>query len=136
MKRRDLKKQIRRLEIELLPLTIKYLRASERVHRGVLAEYENGIERRLYHLVDCYLRLDRSWPTHERWFDGLEEFVWEKSASTLSGSGELWWGYRNNISGAEVKEHCFVMLDTRKQKKLLYQIVVGTGDESRSFSNY
>jgi hypothetical protein len=126
LKRRDTKKQIRRFELELLPLAMKYLRASQRVHRGVLAEYENEIERILSYLVDCHLRLDRSWPQRERWFDGLEEFVWEKSTSILSGRGELWWGYLANIAGAEVKEHCYVMLNTRRQKE------VGLSDCCRS----
>lgn len=136
LKRRDTKKQIRRLELELLLVAMKYLHASQRVHRGVLATYENQIERTLYDLVNCHLRLDRSWPQHERWFDGLEDFVWEKSTSILSGRGELWWGYLANIAGALVKEPCYVTLNTRKQKRLIYRIVVGTGDDSRSFSNY
>ena len=135
MKLRDTKKQIRRLELELLPLAMKYLGASQRVDRHVLATYENEIEHLLTRLIACYLRLDRSWPRHERWFDGLEEFVWEKSTSILSGSGELWWGYVSNIASAEVKEHCSVTLETRKQRKLIYQIVVGTADDSRCFSN-
>ncbi|HZD95573.1 MAG TPA: hypothetical protein VE133_15020, partial [Candidatus Sulfotelmatobacter sp.] len=75
MKRRDIKKQMRRLELELLPLAIEYLQANQRVHRGFLAEHENEIERILSYLVDCHLRLDPAWPQRERWFDGLEEFV-------------------------------------------------------------
>ena len=129
MKRRDTKKQIRRLEVELLPRVMKYLRASNRVHRDVLATYENEIEHSLTCLIACHLRLDPSWPSHERWFDGLEEFVWEKSTSILSGKGELWWGYLSNTAGAEMKEHCAVTLDTGKQKRLLYRIVIGTGDQ-------
>jgi hypothetical protein len=135
LKRRDVKKQIRRLELELLPLVMKYLEANQRVHPVVLAKYENEIERILYYLVEDHLRLDRSWPWRERWFDGLEEFVWEKSPSILSGSGELWWGYLANISGAQIKEHCCVTLNTKKQKKLVYQIVVGKDEGSRTFSN-
>jgi hypothetical protein len=135
LKRRDTKKQIRRLELQLLPLAMKYLQASQRVHRGVLAEYESEIERILSYLVDCHLRLDRSWPRRERWFDGLEGFVWEKSPSTLSGKGELWWGYLADVAGAEVKEHCCITLNTRKQKKLVYEILVGTGEGCRSFSD-
>jgi hypothetical protein len=135
LKRRDIKKKIRRLELELLPLAMKYLHANERVHRGVLAGYENQIERLMYHVVDCHLRLDCSWPQHERWFDGLEAFVWEKSGSILSGKGELWWGYVANTAGALINEHCHVILNTTKQKKLIYRIVVGTGDDTRSFSN-
>ena len=136
LKRRDTKKQIRRLEHELLSLAMKYFRANQRVHPGVLETYENEIERILFYLLDCHLRLDRSWPQHERWFDGLEQFVWEKSTSILSGRGELWWGYLTNVAGAQVKEHCCVMLSTRKQKRFIYRIVVGTGDDSRAFSNY
>ncbi|HEX7333839.1 MAG TPA: hypothetical protein VF290_20215 [Pyrinomonadaceae bacterium] len=135
MKRRDIKKQIRRLEFEVLPRVTKYLKASHRVHRDVLATYENEIEQVLTSLIACHLRLDPSWPRHERWFDGLEQFVWEKSTSTLSGRGELWWGHVSNIAGAEVKELCCVTLDTKKQKRLSYLIVVGTGEDSRSFSN-
>ena len=135
MKRRDIKKQIRRLESEVLPRVLKYLKASERVHRDVRATYENEIEHHLTRLITCYLRLDRSRPLHERWFDGLDEFVWEKSTSILSGRGELWWGSLSNISGALVKEHCCVRLDTRKEKRLIYRIVIGTGDDSKSFSN-
>jgi hypothetical protein len=105
------------------------------VHRGIVAKYENEIERILSYLVDCHLRLDRSWPRRERWFDGLEEFVWETSSSVLSGRGELWWGYVANIAGAEVKEQCRVILFTRKEKKLVYRIVVGTGEGSKFYSN-
>lgn len=115
---------------------MKYLHANQRVHRGVLATYENEIERVLYYVVDCHLRLDRSWPQHERWFDGLDEFVWEKSTSILSGTGELWWGYVANIAGALKKEHCHIILNTTKQKTSIYRIVVGTGDDTRFFSNY
>lgn len=136
MKRRDTKKQIRRLEFEVLLPVIKYLKASQRVHRDVLATYENEIEQVLTALIACHLRLDHLWPSHERWLDGLEQFVWEKSTSILSGTGELWWGHISNIAGAEVKEHCCVTLDTRKQKRLSYRIVVGTGEDSRSFSNF
>ena len=124
MKRRDIKKQIRRLEFEVLPWVIKFLKAGPRVHRDVLATYENEIERVLTSLIACHLRLDPSWPRHERWFDGLEQFVWEKSTPVLSGRGELWWGHLSNIAGAEVKEHCRVTLDARKQKTLSYRIVV------------
>ena len=136
MKRRDTKKQIRRLEFEVLPWVIKYLKAGPRVHRDVLATYENEIERVLTSLIACHLRLDPSWPRRERWFDGLEQFVWEKSTSVLSGRGELWWGHLSNIAGAEVKEHCRVTLDARKQKRLSYRIVVGTGEDSRTFANF
>jgi hypothetical protein len=135
LKRRDIKKQIRRFELELVPLVLKYLQANQRVHRVVLAKYENEIESILFYLVDCHLRLDRSWPRSERWFDGLEEFVWEKSPSILSGRGELWWGYLANTAGAEIREPCCVMLGTKKHKKLVNQIVVGKDEGSRTFSN-
>lgn len=103
LKRRDTKKQLRRLEPELLCVVMKYLQVSQRMHHAVLATSENEIERILSYLVDCHLRLDRSWPKSERWFDGLEAFVWKKSTQVLSGSCELWWGYLGNIAGAEVK---------------------------------
>ncbi|HEY0765394.1 MAG TPA: hypothetical protein VGD61_23655 [Pyrinomonadaceae bacterium] len=104
MKRRNTKKQLRRLEPELARVVTKYLHASQRVHHGVLATHENEIERILSYLVDCHLRLDRSWPNRERWFDGLETFVWKKSTPILSGKCELWWGHLANMAGAEVKE--------------------------------
>lgn len=136
LKRRDTKKQIRCLELELLTVAKKYLQSSKKAQQDFLSQYENQIEKNLYHLVAFHLRLDPSWPHSQRWLDGLEEFTWARSSSVLSGKGELWWGYCANIRGAEVKEPCSVILGTaRYKKKLLYRIIVGAGEGRRSFSN-
>jgi len=72
LKRRNTKKQIRRLELELLPLVMKYLHANQRMHHDVSATYENQIEWILYSLVECHLRLDRSWPRENSRFVCLD----------------------------------------------------------------
>ena len=124
MKRRDTRKRIRDYEQELLPVAKKYLNASDRVHRDVLNSYANQMEKILFGMAECYLQLDRSWPHRERWLDGLEECVWQKSGSTLRVDGELWWGTVANVAGAETKQRCCIVLQP-KRKKLIYSIVVG-----------
>lgn len=112
-----------------------YLRAGEGVHLDVIHQYENQIELKLYYLLSLYLRLDHSWSHRARWVDGLEAFVWARTATTLQGGGELWWGHVAHIAGALMKEPVKVILGTRKNKQLIYLVKFGEGANRRCYAN-
>jgi|SRR4030095_2309204 hypothetical protein len=99
MKRRTLKKQIRRLSLQLLAPTQKFLAASSSVHRDVISKYELELEHGVLDLMRVHLILDSTWPHRERWLDGVsEEFLWERKNGIAYGSGELYWGHWPDVS--------------------------------------
>ena len=136
MKRRDTKQEIHWLEKQLLPVVQRYLRAGEPAHSDVIHQYESQIEVKLYYLLGLYLRLDPSWPSQARWLDGFEDFVWARTATSLRGRCDLWWGHVANIAGAQVKEPFRIILGTRKRKRVVYLGVLGEGESLRYFSNH
>ncbi len=56
-------------------------------------------------LLSAHLRLDPTWNYLERWLDNTEfSSITIAHANTVKITGSLWWGYRENIGGAQMPE--------------------------------
>jgi HEAT repeat protein len=56
-------------------------------------------------LLAAHLRIDPTWNYLERWLDNSEfSSITVTNANTITVTGSLWWGYRENIGGAQTPE--------------------------------
>jgi hypothetical protein len=134
MKRREVKKQIKRLEAQLVVPAQKYLAATRTVHKDVIYKHELRLEHYLMEILNLYLMLDPSWPHQERWLDGFDGDVgWEKTSDALRARDMLWWGHLRNIMGQQFAEKFEAKIWFSKKGSLIYSIKFGDGKTFREF---
>ena len=100
MKRRETKNRIRKAGRWLAKDVRRYLTTCS-IDNFDDSETITAICWSLSLLLRHHLELHSGWPDRERWLDGIESpEIAVHSTGVVYVRGDMWWGFRNNTSGA------------------------------------
>ena len=124
MKRRETKKRIRRARRWLAKDLRLYLTTCGIDNFDDSKETITSIGWALSWLLREHLALHSGWPHRERWLDGIDSpKIAVQSTGVVFVRGDMWWGWRNNTSGALRSERFSATIRVRPSGRLSYQLI-------------